>query len=136
MTVGGPVSAEALDLGDVLLDILALSLPKTKVIVSTRGQGLKNRVESESLNLAGVGVPQETNTFGGPDNDAVISTTRRPSLSVSAVRERINDILVRGLHIEDLTVLCIVHKDTITNGHKDLSAVRSVAHSPDGASVS
>ena len=58
LTVGGPVSAQALDLGLVFLDVGALSLPQAEIVVGARCQRLQHRVECKTLDLTVVGVSE------------------------------------------------------------------------------
>ena len=85
MSIRRPVTVEALLLGNELVDVLALSLPQTKVIISARCKTLKNWIETERLNWGVVGVFEQANTFSRPHDNVAVSATRGPSLTVLGV---------------------------------------------------
>jgi hypothetical protein len=79
---------------------------------------------------------EETDSLRSPHNDVVVSTTRGPSLAILRVCQRVHDIFMGALLIDDLTRNCIINEYAVANSHEDLSAVRSVAYGPNRVGVS
>ena len=123
MTIGRPITVKALLLGHELVDVLTFSLPKTEVIVGTRGKTLEHWVEAEGLDGGIVGILEEANTFSGPNNDVAIGTTGGPSLSVLGVGQAVDNVSMGALGVDHLARLTIVDHNAVADGNQNLLSV-------------